>query len=59
MWPMVSFCQRVRIKVANETDAGRPGTVKIDLLKRDEVRDFQLPTGIREMINEKFKINPS
>ena len=59
MWPMVSFCQRVKIKVSKETDAGRASTIKIDLLKRDEVRDFQLPTGIREMINEKFKINPS
>ena len=56
---MVSFCQRIRIEVANETDARRPSTTKIDLLKRDEVRDFQLPTGIREMINEKFKIDSS
>ena len=56
---MVSYCQRIRIEVANETDARRPSTTKIDLLKRDEVRDFQLPTGIREMINEKFKIDSS
>ena len=47
------------IKVANEMDEGKPATVKIDLLKREKIGDFQLPAGIREMISEKFNIGAS
>ncbi|MGC8515298.1 MAG: hypothetical protein ACP5OC_04080, partial [Thermoplasmata archaeon] len=42
--------------MANEMDAGKPATGKIDLLKREKIRDFQLPTGIRELIGENFSI---
>ncbi len=42
--------------MSNETTGSKSVTIEIDLLKRKEVVDFKLATGIRELIKEKFNI---